>query len=281
MRYTTTAFLLFSTISQASCIPVSSTDIQQFPAGTPFDIVLSTSSTSMSALRAAEPKTIDIDLFDNASQIKELAKTKTVICYFSAGTREDWRDDADQFRSADYGKAMEDWEGENWLDVTSQNVKDIMKGRIEYAAEMGCHAVDPDNVDGYDVRFYPSLLPTYTHTTTNTSLQSHQDGFSHPKSAYAAYVNYLASVAHANKLAIGLKNSLDIIPDVLSNIEFAVNEQCHEYGECARYAPLTKANKAVFNIEYGLRDCSQPRGVKLSTVLKSADQGLDKLGGQC
>lgn len=39
------------------------------------------------------------------------------------------------------------------------------------------------------------------------------------------YVRFLASTAAANNLAIGLKNSVDIIPDVVDVMQFAVNEQ--------------------------------------------------------
>lgn len=110
---------------------------------------------------------------------------------------------------------------------------------------------------------------------------AHQDGFKYDKSVYADYVKYLAGVAKTNNLAIGLKNAMDIIPDVISVIQFAVNEQCHENKECPVYKSMTTANLAVFNIEYGLNDCSDPAGVNLSTVVKSSDQMLDTFGGQC
>jgi hypothetical protein len=97
----------------------------------------------------------DIDLFDtSAESIKKLKTNKKVICYFSAGSREDWRPDASDFDAADYRNPVEggpqgDWPGEHWLDVKSDNVKKIMKSRIELAKTKGCHAVDPDNVDGF------------------------------------------------------------------------------------------------------------------------------------
>lgn len=94
-------------------------------------------------------------------------------------------------------------------------------------------------------------------------------------------MKYLAQEAAAADLAIGLKNSLDLIPDVLDVVQFAVNEQCHEYSECAAYKPFTDANKAVFNIEYGGSKCDSPAGVKLTILNKPADQGLNTLGGQC
>jgi hypothetical protein len=92
----------------------------------------------------------------------------------------------------------------------------------------------------------------------------------------------MAKVARENKLAIGLKNAVDMIPDVVGSVDFAVNEQCHEYrGECAKYKPFTDQNKAVFNIEYGGHACQSPAGVKLSTLIKSEDQALNELGGSC
>ncbi len=78
---------------------------------------------------------------------------------------------------------------------------------------------------------------------------------------------------------MGLKNAIEIIPDVIGSVQFAVNEQCHQYNECAAYKPFKAANKAVFNIEYQSRDCSSPAGTQLSTVFKP--MALDTLGGQC
>jgi hypothetical protein len=93
----------------------------------------------------------DIDLFDTpTSTIAQLHKLgKKVICYFSAGSYENWRPDAKSFKDGDMGKNVDDWPGERWLNLSSQNVRDIMKERIKVAKEKGCDGVDPDNVDGY------------------------------------------------------------------------------------------------------------------------------------
>ena len=48
------------------------------------------------------------------------------VCYFSAGTFEDWRSDAGQFLPSDKGQAMGDWPGEWWLNIRSDNVRAIM-----------------------------------------------------------------------------------------------------------------------------------------------------------
>lgn len=100
-------------------------------------------------------------------------------------------------------------------------------------------------------------------------------------SAYVDYVKFMATEAASLNLAIGLKNGIGMIPDLVSVVQFAVNEACHVYDECDAYKPFTAANKAVFNIEYGGNDCTSPAGVTLSTLIKPSDQGLNTLGGMC
>lgn len=95
---------------------------------------------------------IDIDMFlhQNLTVVRDLrARGMHVICYFSAGSFEDWRPDAWKFKSSDIGNPLDGWPGEYWLDLNSDNVKSIMTARIEIAAQMNCSGIDPDNVDGY------------------------------------------------------------------------------------------------------------------------------------
>ncbi|KAF1974329.1 hypothetical protein BU23DRAFT_505299 [Bimuria novae-zelandiae CBS 107.79] len=260
------AIALSGSVSLAASHPQAQRrEVASFPAGQSWDILLNKGNIDLSNLGSTESANvavIDIDLFDNdASIIKSLKdQNKQVICYFSAGSREDWREDADKFTASDYGQGLEGWEGENWVNVKSANVRSIMKERIKLAATKGCNAVDPDNVDGFG---------------------DNQDGFGYEQSAYVDYVKFLAQEAASNGLAIGLKNALDLIPDVIDVIQFAVNEQCHEYNECDRYKPLTAANKAVFAIEYGGDNCANPAGVKMSILIKPEDQALNTLGGAC
>jgi hypothetical protein len=151
------SILLFfsSAIGLATASPLEPRAVPKFTAGTAWDIVLDKSKTNLAALKAAPGNVIDIDLLEiieanDQTTIKELAKTKQVICYFSAGSREDWRKDGGQFGSGDYGQELGDeWPGENWVNVKSDKVRSIMKARIEQAKQAGCTAVDPDNVDGY------------------------------------------------------------------------------------------------------------------------------------
>ncbi|KAM0270667.1 hypothetical protein ACHAQH_009336 [Verticillium albo-atrum] len=172
----------------------------------------------------------NIDLFDNTAQtIASLHKlNKKVICYFSAGTYEEWRPDAKKFVKADFGKAMDDWPGERWLNLKSKNVRNIMAARIKLAAEKGCDAVDPDNVDGY----------------------SNNNGIGLKKADTIDFVKFLSREARKYGLGIGLKNAGEIIPDVINSVDFQTNEQCVKYNEGETFQAFIKAGKAVFHIEY-------------------------------
>lgn len=99
----------------------------------------------------------DIDLYTNTDDGADAARVvgalhglgKKVICYFSAGTYEPYRPDSDRYGDADLGAALPDWPDERWVDIRNENVRSIIRGRIELAASMGCDAIDPDNMDGY------------------------------------------------------------------------------------------------------------------------------------
>lgn len=81
----------------------------------------------------------DIDLFDTpASTISGIHDDGAkVICYFSAGTGEDWRPDYDDFQQGDLGSGLPDWQGEVYLNLRSANVLKVMTARIEKASNNG------------------------------------------------------------------------------------------------------------------------------------------------
>jgi hypothetical protein len=66
-------------------------------------------------------------------------------------------------------------------------------------------------------------------------------------------MKFLAAQARNHNLSIGLKNAGAIIPDVLPDMNFSVNEQCIQYAECETFAAFIKDDKPVFNIEYPTR----------------------------
>jgi len=173
----------------------------------------------------------DIDLFDTPQAIIDDLhnKGKKVICYFSAGSYEDWRADKNDFPDSIKGNDLDGWADEKWLDISKLDLlKPIMDARFDIAKEKKCDGVEPDNVDGY---------------TNNT-------GFSLTYNEQLEYNRYLANAAHKRGLSIALKNDLDQINDLELYFDFAVNEQCNQYNECDYYDKFINSNKAVLNAEY-------------------------------
>ncbi|OCK84858.1 glycoside hydrolase family 114 protein [Lepidopterella palustris CBS 459.81] len=187
---------------------------------------LSTSATTITP----DVSIYDIDLFTNSKDtITTLHKlNKKVICYFSAGSYEPNRPDASNFTSADKGATLDGWPDEKWLDLNSTNVRNIMAARIQLAADKGCDAIDPDNIDGYQNNNGLNLTPA--------------DSIS--------FLTFLSTAALTHNLSMGLKNAGDIVPTVLPLAQFSVNEQCVNYAECESFAPFITAGKPVFHIEY-------------------------------
>lgn len=154
-------FLTFTAAATSLVIasPIERRAITEFTPGLVWDMILDRTHVDLDQLKKAPGAVIDIDLLDVIDakpalpDIKELAKTKKVICYFSAGSYETWRADAGSYARKDWGAPLDPlWPNEYWVDVRSNNVRAIVKKRIERAAAAGCHAVDPDNVDGYVCR---------------------------------------------------------------------------------------------------------------------------------
>jgi hypothetical protein len=172
----------------------------------------------------------DIDLFDTpASLINDLhGEGKKVVCYFSAGSAENWRSDFSRFQSSDMGNALDEWGGEYWLDTRSANVRQIMAERMDLAKAKKCDGVEPDNVDGF-------VKDTGFPLTAATQIE---------------YNRFLSDLAHTRNLAIALKNDLAQLADLVTYFDFAVNEKCHEYDECDAYNVFVSSSKPVFNAEY-------------------------------
>ena len=204
----------------------------------------------------------DLDWEDTTkAQVDQLrADGKHGICYFSAGSFEDWRPDAAAFTAEVKGKPMAEWEGETWLDTRQLDVLlPIMEARMDVCAAKGFEAVDPDNVDGYQ----------------------NDTGFPLTGADSAAYLSALADMAHEKGLAMGLKNGMGLIPRVGQKMDFAVNESCEEWSECGTYSPMVQAGKAILHIEYAageIADVCANRPEEFSTLRKNWDLDAPILG---
>ena len=180
----------------------------------------------------------DVDLYDldlveiPQSAIDELhSRGIKVICYFSAGSWESFRTDADNFPKEVIGKALEGWPDENWLDISQyEKFAGIMRKRLDLAVQKKCDGVDADNVDGY----------------------SNDNGFNLTYLNQLNYNKWLAGEAHKRNLSIALKNDLNQVKDLADYFDFAINEQCFYYDECILLSPFIEKGKAVLGVEYAL-----------------------------
>lgn len=200
----------------------------------------------------------DIDLFDatDADFATLRQDGRIVICYFSAGSHEDWRADADAFPADAIGSDLDGWPGERWFDFRDATVRTLLAARLDFARDRGCDGVEPDNVDGY----------------------THPSGFDLTPEDQLDFNRFLAREAHARGLSIGLKNDLGQIPALVDDFDWALNEQCAEFDECALLQPFIEAGKAVFHVEYvdDIADgpakiatvCSAPGTEGFSTLVK-------------
>ncbi|MBB5937900.1 endo alpha-1,4 polygalactosaminidase [Streptomyces zagrosensis] len=204
----------------------------------------------------------DIDGFENSAATVERLHDddRKVICYINAGAWEDWRPDADDFPVSVRGKSN-GWEGERWLDIRElDTVLPLMAKRMDMCRDKGFDGVEPDLMDAYRNR----------------------TGFPLTGAHQLAYNRALSRLAHERGLAVGLKNDLDQITELVDDFEFAVNEECAEFGECAKLTPFVKADKAVFHVEYTLEPdefCSTAKRLGLSSMRKKL--GLDSWRRPC
>jgi hypothetical protein len=176
------------------------------------------------------------------------------VCYVDVGTIEMGRSDYDQFPMAAVGKMVDGWPMENWLLVTAANqpaILAIMKTRFEtWCLAKGFDAIEPDNLDAF---------------TNQVMGVTEADNLT--------YDLAIAGLAHALPLSIGLKNLMTDLdasqyPKFLAAFDWALNEQCYEYGECDAYTAagsFLPAGKAVFDVEYDSSPtCSDANGAHMN-----------------
>lgn len=175
-----------------------------------------------------------IDLLNTTAEtIKTLQdEGHYIACYFSAGSREQGREDYDDFPPEAVGAPLRDWPKENWVDVRNEQIRQVMTRRIDIAAEKGCNGVDPDNTDGYlpdnDAQIYPNMTST--------------DAID--------FVKFLCATANAKGMQCGLKNGGDLAATLVQYTDWEINEECAAKEECVQLKPVVDAGKPVFHVEY-------------------------------
>ncbi|MBA9050108.1 MULTISPECIES: endo alpha-1,4 polygalactosaminidase [Streptomyces] len=156
------------------------------------------------------------------------------------------------------GKGMrpvidEDWD-EALLDTSTADKRSrlaaVVGAWIDGCAKSGFQAVEPDNLDSYE-----------------------RSGGRLTKADNAAFAKLLAGRAHAAGLAVGQKNTADMLSDRTKiGFDFAVAEECGQYNECGAYAKAYADR--VFVIEYkdsGFDRACADFGPKLGIVRRDLD----------
>lgn len=173
----------------------------------------------------------------------------SVVCYFSAGTIENWRPDADTYPEWIKGNAVAGWPDERWIDIRAwDTVGPLMNNVMSLAKEKGCDGVDADNMNSY----------------------THDTGFGLTAADQLVFNRRVADTAHAHGLGIGLKNNLGQIGELVGHFDWSINESCYNYSECHLLAPFAEQGKAIFAIMYGNIGhlCGDAQGHGISLIAK-------------
>lgn len=212
-------------------------------------------------------KIYDIDMFENERSVAIQTlhgKGYKVICYLDVGSWENWRDDAGKFPTSILGAQYSGFPDERWLDIRDVNpaksttgmaLASILSARLDRARNMGCDAVEPDNMDGYD---------RTAHESSGFPL-SYEDQI---------YFNlWVADQVHARGMLVGLKNDINQAHDsrIFNTFDFVVSEQCVQYNECGYFSDFLSRNKPVFLAEYKItlaRMCTKAKANRISAIKK-------------
>ena len=180
-------------------------------------------------------KMFDIDMFtSDASTIQRLhAKGIAVVCYVETGGWESFRPDANSYPAAVLGSPLSGYPGERFVDIRRLDVLlPIIAARLDLARGKGCDGIEPD------------LDDTYASDT----------GFPLTMPQQLVFNKAVADLAHARGMSIGLKNGASpggVFEAAMAEFtDWALNEECHQFGECGGYRAFIAQDKAVFQVEY-------------------------------
>lgn len=188
---------------------------------------------------------------------------RIVLCYFSAGTMEPFRDDASAFPESSLGLPLADYPDERWVDVRDATVRSIMGDRIARAADVGCDGVHPSGLGAF---------------LAGTGLDFERDD-------QLAYNRFLSGVAREQGVSIGLvETDVDLSEALVADFDWSVVWSCLD-SDCEAAAPFVMLGKAAFLVEYGDESrtsevCPKARALGLSAIIKR-DADLDAFRAGC
>ncbi|MER6237467.1 endo alpha-1,4 polygalactosaminidase [Streptomyces clavifer] len=227
-----------------------STDVLRPEAGMPFDYQIGEGYTPPDGVRAVSRDRED-----------EPAPGLYNVCYVNAfqtqpGALKWWQDThpALLLRDGDGELIIDEGWDEVLLDTSTAALRtelaEIVGDWIDGCAESGFQAVEPDNLDSFE-RSRGRLTAEHN----------------------AAFATTLADRAHDDGLAIGQKNTTDLLDrHEAIGFDFAVAEECAQFDECDAYADAY--DDRVFAVEYegegdvGFDESCSTWGDRISLVLR-------------
>jgi hypothetical protein len=195
------------------------------------------------------------------------------ICYVDAGGIENYRPDFARFKrwNRSHGRSLlgkpfsKRFPDERWANVGGKAQRRfllrMMDRRTAKCARAGFDAVEYDVVAAHESG----------RKVTGWKV-SYRDQL--------AYNRGLARIAHHRGLAVGLKNDLSQVKDLVRDFDFAINEECFTYDECELLTPFVEAAKPVFHVEYTNSRgefCATTEALGFNSIRKGANFGLRPL----
>ena len=167
------------------------------------------------------------------------------ICYVDAGSIERYRPDFERFRRWDRSHEgsllgnpfSKRFPNERWANIGGAEQRafllQMMERRTANCEQTGFDAVEYDVVAAHESG-------------------KRVTGFDVSARDQLAYNRGLAAIGHEHGLAVGLKNDLGQVRQLIDDFDFAINEECAGYDECKLLKPFAAAGKPVFHVEYTL-----------------------------
>jgi hypothetical protein len=181
----------------------------------------------------------DAQLFYLDAALQEPADLQTLhaegrhyLCYLSAGSLENFRDDAQEFPEQVIGKPLANFPDERWLDVRAPVVRELMAERIEALARAGCDGVPPSSL----------------------AVHVADSGFELGVEDALDYARWFAERIHAAGMSAGLTGPAELTTVLWPTFDFGLAISCLEGTECTEFAVFEQAGRPVLHVELGDED---------------------------
>ncbi|KAK4154239.1 glycoside hydrolase superfamily [Chaetomidium leptoderma] len=240
-----------------------------FVVGAKWQIVIQNTIDISAPIAPTDAVVWDLDLYHVArtpgivNYLRSNNPDVILVCYFNAGLAQTsdcdyetrWKNSG--LLGNIYSPDEPQFSDERWINIKNETARNWVKRRITLARDLGCDAVDPDNIDGY----------------LNDEDGNNGTGWNLSESDYVNFVTELATHAHGLttkqgfSMLIGQKNAPELVDQVGSVLDFAVLEDCktlnddEDYTFCGDFQTYISAGKPVFSIEYPSTLGDQDTGV--------------------